>query len=173
MQEHYDVIVIGSGPAGSTAAYILGSNDIDTLLIEKRELPRHKTCGGGLTNKTMRLLKRVFDRDPDELRDSEILNFDTIDCRVGFQEETIKTFESYDDVFFTDRKEYDYFLFQEAASTGIDTLIGDGVSDINFSENQLNTDSGESISFGHLMAADGVHSNTRKALMERDDISCP
>ena len=48
---HFDVIVLGAGPAGATAAFELARAGVKTLLIEKQKLPRHKTCGGGLTHK--------------------------------------------------------------------------------------------------------------------------
>lgn len=44
----YDVIIIGSGVAGSTAAYFLAESGFKTLIIEKEKLPRYKTCGGGV-----------------------------------------------------------------------------------------------------------------------------
>lgn len=44
----YDVIVCGAGPAGACAAYETAAHGLRTLLIEKRPLPRYKTCGGGL-----------------------------------------------------------------------------------------------------------------------------
>src|SRR5215216_5396925 len=48
---HFDAIVLGAGPAGATAAFELARAGVKTLLIEKQKLPRHKTCGGGLTHK--------------------------------------------------------------------------------------------------------------------------
>lgn len=47
MQE-YDLMVIGAGPAGATAAAEAASSGLKVLLIEKESLPRHKTCGGGM-----------------------------------------------------------------------------------------------------------------------------
>jgi len=43
----FDVAVIGSGPAGASAALELAKNGITTVIIEKETLPRYKTCGGG------------------------------------------------------------------------------------------------------------------------------
>jgi flavin-dependent dehydrogenase len=53
---HFDVIVIGAGPGGATAAFELAQAGVKTLLIEKQKLPRHKTCGGGLTYKVTKAL---------------------------------------------------------------------------------------------------------------------
>ncbi|HEX5345569.1 MAG TPA: FAD-dependent oxidoreductase, partial [Pseudonocardiaceae bacterium] len=44
-----DVIVVGAGPAGSTAAAYLARSGLDVLLLEKSTFPREKVCGDGLT----------------------------------------------------------------------------------------------------------------------------
>ena len=49
MEAMYDVIVVGGGPAGGTAAFFLGEAGLRVLLLEKARLPRYKTCGGGLS----------------------------------------------------------------------------------------------------------------------------
>jgi geranylgeranyl reductase family protein len=46
--ENWDLIVAGSGPAGSIAAAEAAQAGMKTLILEKRTLPRHKTCGGGV-----------------------------------------------------------------------------------------------------------------------------
>jgi geranylgeranyl reductase family protein len=43
-----DVIIVGAGPAGSTAAKILAENNISVLILEKKEFPRKKVCAAGL-----------------------------------------------------------------------------------------------------------------------------
>jgi geranylgeranyl reductase family protein len=48
MSNEYDVIVCGAGPAGACAAYETAERGMKTLLLEKRPLPRYKTCGGGV-----------------------------------------------------------------------------------------------------------------------------
>jgi geranylgeranyl reductase family protein len=44
----WDVIVIGAGPAGSSAARVAAEGGASVLLIDRARFPRYKTCGGGL-----------------------------------------------------------------------------------------------------------------------------
>lgn len=44
--EKHDVVVVGAGPAGSTAAYY--AEGLDVLIVDRSDFPRHKACGGGL-----------------------------------------------------------------------------------------------------------------------------
>ncbi|QQS48680.1 MAG: NAD(P)/FAD-dependent oxidoreductase [Acidobacteriota bacterium] len=54
----YDVIVIGAGPAGSTAAALLARSGRRVLLLEKSRFPREKLCGEFITPECL----AVFDR---------------------------------------------------------------------------------------------------------------
>ncbi|HEX6710614.1 MAG TPA: NAD(P)/FAD-dependent oxidoreductase [Rubrobacter sp.] len=48
MAERYDLVVVGAGPGGSSAAYNSAKAGLNTLLIDRQEFPRDKTCGDGL-----------------------------------------------------------------------------------------------------------------------------
>ena len=41
----YDVLVVGAGPAGSTAALVLARNGARVALVDKARFPRDKACG--------------------------------------------------------------------------------------------------------------------------------
>ncbi|SCY55017.1 NAD(P)/FAD-dependent oxidoreductase [Alkaliphilus peptidifermentans] len=62
----YDIIMIGAGPTGCTAARELTCNGYKVLLVEKFKMPRNKSCSGVLIKKSMDLVKRYFDEDTPE-----------------------------------------------------------------------------------------------------------
>ncbi|WP_136519125.1 MULTISPECIES: geranylgeranyl reductase family protein [Cellulomonas] len=54
-----DVIVVGAGPAGASAAYHCAAAGLDVLLLEKASFPRDKVCGDGLTPRAVAELVRM------------------------------------------------------------------------------------------------------------------
>jgi geranylgeranyl reductase family protein len=58
----HDVIVVGAGPAGSYAAYLLAKRGVAVALADKSRFPRGKPCGGALSRKALDLVE--FDLAP-------------------------------------------------------------------------------------------------------------
>lgn len=56
----YDVLVVGMGPAGATAAYELSRAGMSVLGLDKQAHPRYKVCGGGLSVRIDRILDPDF-----------------------------------------------------------------------------------------------------------------
>jgi len=52
----YDVIVVGAGPAGSSAARLLAEQGVRVALLERSKMPRYKACGAGIVGRAMRVL---------------------------------------------------------------------------------------------------------------------
>ncbi|OKH98151.1 hyaluronate lyase [Streptomyces sp. CB02923] len=60
-QQVWDVVVVGAGPAGASAAYAAACTGRRVLLLEKADLPRYKTCGGGIIGPSRDALPPGFD----------------------------------------------------------------------------------------------------------------
>ncbi len=56
VSSNYDVIVVGAGPAGSTAAMVLARAGRSVLLLDRAEFPRDKVCGDGIPPGTVGIL---------------------------------------------------------------------------------------------------------------------
>ncbi len=52
-----DVVVVGAGPGGAMAALALSRAGLGVLILERRALPRSKTCAGVLSPMTLSFLK--------------------------------------------------------------------------------------------------------------------
>ncbi len=55
----YDVVIVGGGPSGSACAYWLANAGWSVCLIEKKHFPREKTCGDGLTPRSVYQLSEM------------------------------------------------------------------------------------------------------------------
>src|SRR2546421_227377 len=51
-----NVLVLGAGPSGSTAALRLAAEGAEVMLVDKAIFPRDKPCGGGLAVRAVREL---------------------------------------------------------------------------------------------------------------------
>ncbi|MFO8238761.1 MAG: FAD-dependent oxidoreductase [Prochlorococcaceae cyanobacterium] len=58
-ERHWDVVVVGAGPAGALAAYDLARRGLAVLLVEKRSFPRWKVCGCCLNGQARSVLAAV------------------------------------------------------------------------------------------------------------------
>ena len=63
VKENYNVIIIGAGPAGLSAALNLHKGGIrDILVVERFKFPRYKCCAGYITGKTKRAYEAQIGR---------------------------------------------------------------------------------------------------------------
>jgi geranylgeranyl reductase family protein len=148
--ERFDVLVIGAGPAGSTAAYRLAREGASVLLADKARFPRDKPCGGGLTMRAVRLLP--FDVDP-------VVEDRTTRVRFGldFGRRIERTVEQ-PLVLMTQRSRLDAFLAEHAARAGADFRDGVKVADLTVTPEGVEARVGDDkIAANHALLADGAN----------------
>jgi geranylgeranyl reductase family protein len=147
--DSYDVIVVGSGPAGATAAYHLGEAGLNVLVIEKESLPRYKTCGGGLST---RFLREYFPFSFDPVVSSQVhaLSYDMNDFSV-----TIPVRPG--QIAMVMRSELDRHILSQAR---VEVQQGDAVKHIEEKEDEVlvTTSSGKTYHTRYLIGADGANS---------------
>jgi geranylgeranyl reductase family protein len=154
---HYDAIVVGAGPAGSTAAYRLARAGKSILLLDRARFPRDKPCGGGVTERAARLLP--FSIEP-VVEDTAT----AVDLRLDYGR-TIRREAGSPLVYLTQRARLDHFLAEQAAAAGADFRDGAKVTAVESGEGGVAVVvDGEDIEASVLVGADGVNGITARAL---------
>jgi geranylgeranyl reductase family protein len=161
-----DALIIGAGPAGSTAAFILASQGLRVILLDRKVFPRPKLCGGLLTWKTIRTLETVFHVGPEALASRGIIRHATREYVVA--DRRLRTVSRTLDYPFhlVDREVYDYFWLQQAVSAGAEFHPGEVVATVDLKRREVSTENGEKWTGRVIVGADGVNSRIRQAIVE-------
>jgi geranylgeranyl reductase family protein len=165
----YDVVVVGAGPAGSTAANVCAKSGLDVLLLDKDVFPRTKPCGGGVSNRTLRLLRAFGVNLPDSLVERKILGFQL----VGPDLHPVNIYSNSSLGCTVIRSKFDHFLVQEAVDAGATFLDGHRINNIEQHKNRIvcHTNQGK-LRSKLLIGADGVGGRVARALGLRGPL-CP
>jgi len=148
--KRFDAVVVGAGPAGSTAAYRLSRGGASVLLVDKARFPRDKPCGGGVTLRAARLLPFSLDPVVEDV-------VDRFELRLGYR----SSFERASDeplCLMTQRRRLDEFLVRQAEDAGAE--FRDGVQ-VRFDDGNVVVD-GEGVSARVIVGADGVNGLTAR-----------
>jgi geranylgeranyl reductase family protein len=159
-----DVAVIGAGPAGATAAYLLARHGVDVRLFDKQRFPRPKLCAGLLTWKTIDLIDSVFHLSLDSLKHHGLIHHACRDYRIFFQRSEIGRGRLAFPFHFVDRSIYDHYWLKMAAAAGARVTIGTAVAKVEAGSGRLSLADGRTIQSRIIIGADGVWSRSRRSL---------
>jgi geranylgeranyl reductase family protein len=149
--QHFDVLVVGGGPAGSATAHHLASAGVSVLLADKARFPRDKPCGGGLTT-------RAFLRSPVDPTPVVEEKVDEVELRFRYGDRVVRRARS-PVIWMTQRRRLDAFLLDAARAQGVEVREGARV--------ELGDDlkvNGERIKVDAIVGADGANGTTAKAV---------
>ena len=122
-----DVIVVGAGPAGASAAYHLAEAGVDVLLLEKQTFPRDKICGDGLTPRAVRqLIAMGIDLDAPGWQRNQGLRIVGAGHRLELPWPELATFPHYGMV--RTRADLDEILARHAEKAGARLMEGTSVT---------------------------------------------
>lgn len=71
---HYDVIIVGAGPAGTTCALALKDSGLNVALLEKGTFPRDKICGDAIPGPALKILDKLLEDSGTQLSHDLPLN---------------------------------------------------------------------------------------------------
>jgi geranylgeranyl reductase family protein len=162
----YDVIVVGAGPAGSTAARICALHNLKTLVLEKEKIPREKPCAGGVTVAAAKALDFPI---PENLIERKCKKLSVVYERIQNRTQLDKPF-----VYMVDRKKFDGFLADRAAEAGAIIQEREQCLFVEADDTHVTvrTDK-KNYTAGVVIGADGVYSRVLKSLyggFNRDEI---
>ncbi len=155
MQDYFDVVVVGAGPAGASAAQTLSSAGFKTIVVEKDYLPRRKSCAGFIPAAAWDFATERFGEPaPDILADPERMNGIHFSFDGGIATRVDYAVPGYS----INRPEFDRWL---ATRCGARLLQGAEVTELElerFHVRLVLNEGEDDVEATHLVAADGADS---------------
>ena len=150
------MIVVGAGPAGSTAARELAAAGVRVLLLDRAVFPRYKACGGGVPIRTARLLAFPLDS---VVEDTVSLLDVSYRGQWRFIRDAGEPF-----AFMVMRDRFDSLLVDHAQSAGAAFRSGTNVDEVQAGSDGVRVQSGSfRATASYLIGADGANSVVARA----------
>lgn len=160
----YDAVVVGCGPAGSTAGYLLASSGLSVAMVDRAKFPRPKLCGGLLPEKTLIAVERIFGVARDDLAGRGVIDHVSYGYSIYFRGKPIAHGATRKAFYHADRQLYDAFLLEMAATAGAHVYEGDAAIGLDPPRGMVETKSGRRLYGRFVVGADGALGITRRYL---------
>ncbi len=165
--QKYDVVVVGAGPAGCSAAVTCASLGMEVLLLYRKKKEARKPCGGVLPWITTEIIEDIFDEAlPSRVMNNpQELGLYYVPPSGRNESGRVRNYR----IHYIVREKFDAWLIDITASAGVEVLTEtraialEGNSPITV---HAKRHSGEEMSFQaeYLVGADGVSSMVRRSL---------
>jgi geranylgeranyl reductase family protein len=160
-----DVLVVGAGPAGATAARTLAESGLRVQLLERARFPRNKPCGGGISARALGRfpwLGPALRRIP--VHFASRLHLEGPTGRSVVLESAVPA------VLLVRRLEFDDLLARLAQESGAELVENAWVSQVAAHEEgvEVTTRDGRRFAARYLVAADGVNGIVTRRLGMHD-----
>ncbi len=170
--QNYDIIIIGAGPGGSTAAYLLARKKFKVLVVDKERFPRYKLCGGLIPLKTLQLIKKIYNDSPVDLIKNKIIDYYTPFYEITYRTKRMLSKNKGDFNFYlVDRTIYDNYLLNKAKSLGVQVMESIKINNIDIENCKIELQNGEVFKSKLLIGADGANSIVRRQFIRKNILS--
>lgn len=165
--ERVDAIVVGLGPAGSTALRLLSEAGLRVVGLDRAVFPRQKTCGGGLSARAIPLLPKGWDSVSHTVSTGVHLVYGSqppvlldLGIPIAYQ---------------FDRVDLDAFLLERAVDAGAKVIQGSNITSLLWDKGMFRIvcAPGNAFEAPFLIAADGVTSAVARFLGKSDPLFKP
>ena len=154
----YDVIIVGAGPGGASAAFFLGQRGQRVLVLERARLPRYKPCGGGVPKVTFRRFPFSFD---------PVVEAEPAATELHYPGQS-PTKVSLDDrpIAMVRRSVFDAYILTQAANAKVEVLDDVAVTGVTEHPDgvEVTVADGRTFFARYLIGADGANSTVARAL---------
>lgn len=157
-----DIVVIGGGLGGLTAAYLLAKKNKKVTVVEKKSYPFHRVCGEYVSNEVKNFLIKEkiypFEYNPVNISKFRLssLSGKAVDLPLDLGG------------FGISRYHFDEFLYKKCLEKGVQFLLETQVLDVSYypDRNQfdLELSAGKTLSADHVLGAFGKRSRMDKSL---------
>lgn len=165
----FDIVIVGAGPAGCTAALALSETSLKVALIDKSFFPRDKICGDALSPDVVAQLKKLpidsstFINDFDKKLECKAVRF--IAPNYAFSDISLVNYDL--SGYISPRIDFDNYLFEQTKRCKNVTIFeGQEISTIEESSSEITVllKSGERLETPIILGSDGAQSLVKRKL---------